>query len=53
MNCKNVLLIISDFITKGITPEFCSMGVSYILCALTLVNPEAAEAMPWFYSSVM
>jgi len=50
---KNVLLIISDFITKGITPEFCSMGVSYILCALTLVSSEAAEAMPWFYSSVI
>lgn len=50
---KNVLVIISEFITKGITPEFCNMGVSYVLCALTLVNPEAAEAMPWFYNSVV
>ena len=50
---KNILLIISNLITKGITPEFCNIGASYVLCALTLVNPSAAEAMPWFYNSVM
>lgn len=50
---KNVLVIISSFITKGISDEFCNLGVSYVLCALTLVNPVAAEAMPWFYNSVI
>lgn len=50
---KNVLLIISEFITKGVSSDFCNLGVSYVLCALTLVNPVAAEAMPWFYNSVI
>ena len=50
---KNVLVIISSFITKGITAEYSNLGVSYVLCALTLVNPMAAEAMPWFYNSVI
>jgi hypothetical protein len=50
---KNVLVIISSFITKGISSEFSNLGVSYVLCALTLVNPLAAEAMPWFYNSVI
>jgi hypothetical protein len=50
---QKVLLIISEFITKGISDEFSNLGVSYVLCALTIVSPPAAEAMPWFYNSVL
>lgn len=30
-----------------------SLGANYVLCALTLVNFEAATNMPWLYESVM
>ena len=49
---KNVLAIIEQFIKKGITRELQNLGASYILCAFTLVNPNAAIAMPWLYQSV-
>ena len=50
---QKVLLIISEFITKGVSNDYCNLGVSYVLCALTIVSPPAAEAMPWFYNSVL
>jgi len=49
---KNVLSIIEQFIKKGITRDSQNLGASYILCALTLVNVDAAFAMPWLYQSV-
>jgi hypothetical protein len=49
---KNVLAIIEEFIKKGITRELQNLGASYILCAFTLVNHNAAVAMPWLYQSV-
>ena len=30
-----------------------SLGAYYVLAGLTLVNNEAAEAMPWLYHSVV
>jgi len=30
-----------------------SLGANYVLCALTLVNSDAATNMPWLYESVM
>ena len=30
-----------------------SLGANYVLCALTLVNTEAATNMPWLYESVI
>ena len=50
---RNVTLsIIESFVYKGINQESRTLGAYYILLALTLVNPSAAEAMPWLYSSV-
>lgn len=49
---KTILSVISQFITKGTSQEYCNLGASYILCSLTLVSPQAAEALPWLYHSV-
>ena len=49
---KSILSIIEEFIKKGINRDTCNLGASYILCALTLVNYDAALAMPWLYQSV-
>lgn len=46
------LEIMNNLITKGITDENKSLGAFYVLAALTLVNNEAAESMPWLYESV-
>ena len=44
--------VIEQFCKKGTTNENCNLGSSYVLCALTLVNYEAACALPWLYESV-
>ena len=49
---KAILSIIEQFIKKGITRDLCALGASYILCGLTLVNQDAALAIPWLYQSV-
>jgi len=49
---KTILSVISQFITKGTSQEYCNLGASYVLCSLTLVSPYAAEALPWLYHSV-
>lgn len=49
---KNALNIISEFINKGIDNDSRVLGSNYVLCALTLVSSEAAEALPWLYESV-
>ena len=49
---KSVLSLIEQFIKKGLTRELCNLGASYVLCALTLVNYNAAIALPWLYESV-
>ena len=49
---KSILSVIEQFIKKGTTREFSNLGASYVLCALTLVNNDAANALPWLYESV-
>ena len=49
---RNALAIISQFITKGTSNENCNLGAIYVLSALTLVNVDAANSMPWLYQSV-
>ena len=49
---KTTLSIIEQFIKKGIDRDSSNLGASYVLCALTLVNNDAAIAMPWLYQSV-
>ena len=49
---KLVLTVIEQFIKKGIDREMQNLGASYILCGLTLVNSDAAFALPWLFQSV-
>lgn len=45
--------IMSKLVRSGINEGSRSLGANLVLCALTLVSAVAAEAMPWFYHSVM
>lgn len=47
-----VLNIINKFINFGINKDSQYLGASYVLSALTLVNEDAASALPWLYQSV-
>jgi len=47
-----MIKIIENFIHKGINTHAQFLGASYILSALTLVNENAAQSMPWLYYSV-
>jgi len=50
---KKVFRIINNMISNGTTRANKSLGAFYCLSALTLVNTDAAVAMPWLYESVM
>jgi len=45
--------IMNNLVRDGINRDSRSLGTNLVLCALTLVSYDAAEAMPWFYQSVM
>lgn len=49
---KTVLRIIENMISKSQNNEHQSLGAFYVLGAFTLVNFDAAEALPWLYQSV-
>ena len=46
------LQIISHMIKDGINDEMKKLGAYYVLCALTLVSPDAAANMPFLYAAV-
>lgn len=46
------LNIIETMVKAGLTETNRTLGANYVLCALTLVCPEAAESLPWLYQSV-
>ena len=46
------LNIIETMIKRGITESNRILGANYVLCALTLVSPEAATSLPWLFQSV-
>ena len=48
---KQVLYIIEQFVKTGINRDSKILGTNYVLIAFTLVNQNAAEAMPWLYHS--
>ena len=50
---KFILSVIEEFVYYGIGDEFKNLGASYILTALTLVNQDVANALPWLYHSVV
>ena len=48
----NFIKIIENFINKAINDENASLGAMYVLSSITLVNEEAAQALPWLFQSV-
>ena len=42
-----------NMIFNGINESAKSLGCFYVLASLTLVNHQAAQAMPWLYESVV
>ena len=50
---KIALQIIENTVNTGINDEFKALGAYYVLGALTLVNDNAAIALPWLYQSVV
>jgi hypothetical protein len=49
---NSILTLIDNFFKNGSTQHSRYLGSTYVLCALTLVSPAAAEALPWLYESV-
>ena len=45
--------IMKQLVCDGINHGSRCLGANFVLCALTLVNTDAAEAMPWLYQSVV
>lgn len=48
---KYILCVMEEFILYGVTSEYRNLAASYILTCLTLVNEEAAIALPWLYQA--
>jgi hypothetical protein len=51
--CEIALRIIEMLVRSGINHDSKCLGTNYVLCALTLVSPPAAVALPWLYQSVL
>ena len=49
---NRILEILKKLVYDGISDEFRSLGAYYILASLTIVNQNAANALPWLYESV-
>jgi hypothetical protein len=49
---KIILESLEKLVNDGITQDYRSLGAIYILSALTLVNTQASESLPWLYQSV-
>ena len=47
------LKIINNIVNLGIDNANKTLGCNLVLCALTLVNNEAAQSLPWLYQSVI
>ena len=45
--------IMECMVKRGTNHGAQSLGANYVLCALTLVNADAAEALPWLYEAVV
>lgn len=50
---KQILTILEKFVHSGIDADNRSLGAYYVLGALTLVNTNAANSLPWLYQSVL
>lgn len=47
------LEIMEAIVKRGVNSGAKSLGANYVLCALTLVSSEAANALPWLYDAVV
>jgi len=50
---KYCVAIIDILVNSGINNNACSLGSYYVLCALTIVSHEAAQALPWLYEATI
>ena len=50
---KYCVTIIDILINSGINNNACSLGSYYVLCALTIVSQDAADALPWLYEATV
>lgn len=50
---KITLIIIEELVKKSVDTDNAILGASYVLCAFTLTNADAANALPWLYQSVV
>jgi hypothetical protein len=48
---KIVLEIMEKFVTTGVDKDNKCLGTYFVLCALTLVNSDAATSLPWLYEA--
>jgi hypothetical protein len=48
---KSILDILEKFVNSGIDKDSKCLGTYYVLGALTIVNPNAAESLPWLYQA--
>ena len=52
-NVKKVVLeVLEKLVNNGIDTDSKNLGTMYVLGALTLVNPDAASSLPWFFESM-
>ena len=49
---SQVLNVLEKFINTGIDRDSKALGAFYVLGALTLVNNDAAQALPWLFQAV-
>ena len=45
--------VMEAMVKRGTNDGARSLGANYVLCALTLVSSEAANALPWLYEAVV
>ena len=50
---KQSLSIMEKIVNNGIDQDAKYLGASYVLAALTLVNNDAANSLPWLFQSVV
>lgn len=49
---RKTLTILENIVNTGIDQDSQALGSFYVLGAITLVNPEAAGALPWLFQSM-
>jgi SAP domain len=49
---KSILVILEKFVNSGVDRDSKALGAYYVLGSLTLVNENAATALPWLFQSL-